>query len=265
MKRMQRSGSHVRGLTRSNERGGFAAGVMSGLLFNKIAAGVLVVALVGVGGAEVWRRVSGGGEDHGAPQAYTPHGAEQAAGPAAVAEASAVSAPAATPGEAIPAAVEGSASEEAALATAAPEAGAAAKPDAPVAAAEAAPAAPAGPDYPALFAAANVEDGKTLSVKCAMCHDFTDAKKTLVGPPLYDLFGRDVASLPGVNYSAGPGSLSSVAGEWDAEKLDRFLENPKKFAPATFMALPGMNKDAERIALMAYIRSLTAGEPKPVE
>jgi cytochrome c len=238
---------------------------MSGLLFNKIAAGALVVALIGVGGAEVWRRVSGGGESHGAPQAYAPHGAEQAAGPAVVAGISPVLAPAATPGEAAPATVEAATPGETAPAAAATEAGAAARPDAPVAVAEAAPVVPAGPDYPALFAAASIEDGKALAIKCAMCHDFTDANKTLVGPPLYDLFGRDIASLPGVNYSAGPGSLSNVAGAWDADKLDRFLENPKKFAPATFMALPGMNKDAERIALMAYIRSLTAGEPKPVQ
>jgi cytochrome c2 len=256
MKQMQQGGGHARGRQRADIGG--KQRHMGSLLFNKIAAGVLVVGLVGASGAEVWRRMSG--EGHAAPQAFAPRGSEEASvrvaaagiGPAPASEAHT---------EAAPAAAEGSPHEDAAPVAAASEAGAAG--EAP--AAEAAPVAPAGPDYPALFAAANIEDGKALSVKCAMCHDFTDAKKTLIGPPLYDLFGRDVASMPGVNYSAGPGSLSNIAGEWDAEKLDRFLENPKKFAPATFMALPGMNKDAERIALMAYIRSLTAGEPKPVE
>jgi cytochrome c len=230
---------------------------MGSLLFNKIAAGVLVVGLIGAGGTEVWRRVSG--EGHAAPQAVAQHGAEEAS--VHVAAANPASASGAPLGDAAPA-TEGS-HEEDAVPAAAAEAGDAAKPEAPVA--EAVPVAPAGPDYAALFAAANIEEGKTLSVKCTMCHDFTDAKKTLVGPPLYDLFGRDIASLPGANYSAGPGSLSNVAGEWDAERLDAFLENPKKFAPATFMALPGMNKDSERIALMAYIRTLTAAEPRPVQ
>jgi cytochrome c len=228
---------------------------MGSLLFNKIAAGVLVVGLVGASGAEVWRRMSGEGHA-AAPQAFAPHGAEEAAVHAAAAGVTPAPATEAPAAEALPATAVGSPHEDA-------PADGAAKPEAPVA--EAAPVAPAGPDYAALFAAANIEDGKTLSVKCAMCHDFTDAKKTLVGPPLYDLFGRDVASMPGTNYSTGPGSLSNVAGEWDAARLDAFLENPKKFAPATFMALPGMNKEAERVALMAYIRSLTAGEPKPVE
>ena len=235
---------------------------MSGLLFNKIAAGVLVVALVGASGAEMWRRMSGGGASHAAAPPLEPHGPEQPSTHGVAPEASPASAPVATSGEAAPTTAEGSTEENATpaagIAVADAEPGAA-----PVA--EAAPAVPAGPDYAALFAAANIEEGKTLSVKCTMCHDFTDAQKTLVGPPLYDLFGRDIASLSGVNYSAGPGSLSNVAGEWDAVRLDAFLENPKKFAPATFMALPGMNKDGERIALMAYIRSLTAGEPKPVQ
>lgn len=238
---------------------------MSGLLFNKIAAGVLVVALVGAGGAEVWRRVTG--EGHAAPApAHASHGDEEASAHAVAGEADPASVVAAPPGETAPATAEVSpdAAAPVALAT---ETGAVAEPNA-AAAAEAAPVAPvapAGPDYAALFAAANIEEGKTLSVKCAMCHDFTDARKTLVGPPLYDMFGRDIASLPGINYSAGPGSLSNVAGEWDAARLDSFLENPKKFAPATFMALPGMNKESERINMMAYMRSLTAGEPKPVE
>ena len=236
---------------------------MSGLLFNKIAAGVLVVALAGAGGVEVWRRVTGPG--HAAPPpAYASHGAEEASAHAVAPEPVPASAAGATLHEAAPATAEGSAGEAATPVAAAPEAGGGAEPDA-AASAEAAPLAPAGPDYAALFAAADIEEGKTLSVKCAMCHDFTDARQTLVGPPLYEIFGRDIASLPGVNYSAGPGSLSNVAGEWNAEKLDRFLENPKKFAPATFMALPGMNKENERINMMAYIRSLTAGEPKPVE
>jgi cytochrome c len=235
---------------------------MSGLLFNKIAAGVLVVGLIGASGAELWRRVSGGGAGHAAAAA-APHRAEPASTHAMAPEAGPASAPeAALLTDAVPSTAEGS-PDRAAPAAPAPEAGVAPAPSAPVL--EAAPAVPAGPDYAALFAAASIEEGKTLSVKCAMCHDFTDARKTLVGPPLYDLFGRDIASLPGVNYSAGPGSLSNVSGAWNAAKLDSFLENPKKFAPATFMALPGMNKESERINMMAYIRSLTAGEPKPLE
>jgi cytochrome c len=123
---------------------------------------------------------------------------------------------------------------------------------------------PAGPDYKALITAASLEEGKGLAVKCTMCHDMTNANKTLLGPPLFDMIGRDVASMTGFNYSAGPGSLSAVNGAWDYAMLDEFLENPKKLAPNTVMLFPGMKREGERMALIAYIRSLTDGEPKPL-
>lgn len=235
---------------------------MSGLLFNKIAAGVLVVALIGAGGSEVWRRVTGEAH-HGEAVVYAPGGS--GAPHASAAEVTVAPASAETQvGEGAPVAGDAAGEAGPTVETAATEGVAASEPAAAPAAA-AVPPAPSGPDYAALFAAANIEEGKSLAVKCSMCHDFTEANKTLLGPPLYDLFGRKVASVAGFNYSAGPGSLSSVAGEWDAAKLDKFLENPKDLAPNTMMVLAGMKREGERINLMAYIRTLTAGEPKPVE
>lgn len=240
---------------------------MSGLLFNKIAAGVLTIALVGVGGSEIWRRVSG--ERHSAAPAAARLSPEPAPTPRpALAAAPATSAAdeALVAGEA---AAHGDEPPVAAAATS--EADALAVPDAAPGAAPAPealpppPPAPAGPDYKALFAAASLEEGKGLAVKCAMCHDMTEANKTMMGPPLYDLFGRDIASLSGFNYSAGPGSLSGVGGAWDAARLDSFLENPKQLAPNTVMVFAGMKRESERINLMAYMRSLTAGEPAPLE
>lgn len=243
---------------------------MSGLLFNKIAAGVLTIALVAVGGSEIWRRVSGAGE-HGAPTVALP-GPEQASAPGTAIAPPPVASmvPAASVGEGAPTDADAAPQPDALPVTGStPEAGGATAPGAaPAPASEALPLpppVPAGPDYKALFAAANLEEGKDLAVKCTMCHDMTEANKTLLGPPLYDLFGRDVGSASGFNFSAGPGSLSGVNGAWDAPKLDSFLENPKQLAPNTFMVFAGMKRESERINLMAYIRSLTAGEPAPLE
>ena len=238
---------------------------MGSLLFNKMAAGALTLALVGVGGSEIWRRTSGTGQDHSAASAAAPHAAESAMAPGAT------PAPAtaeAQPAEGVPIA-EGAVFPEAASgATSASEVGAAAATESaaqPVAeATPPPPPVPAGPDYAALFAAASIEEGKGLSNKCTMCHDMSEAQKTLMGPPLYGLFGRDIASTPGYTFTTGPGSLSNVAGTWDAARLDSFLENPKQIAPGTIMVFPGIKKEGERIALMSYMRSLTAGEPAPV-
>ena len=238
---------------------------MGSLLFNKMAAGALTLALVGVGGSEIWRRTTGTEQHHSASSAAAPHGTEAAVAPGA---APATTLTEAQPAEGVPA-PEGALSSEATPgATSTPEAGGAAVPE-PAAQplAEATPPpppVPAGPDYAALIAAASVEEGKGLSNKCTMCHDMSEAKKTLMGPPLYDLIGRDVASVAGYTFTTGPGSLSNVAGAWDVAKLDSFLENPKQIAPSTIMVFPGIKKEGERIALMAYMRSLTAGEPAAV-
>lgn len=243
---------------------------MSGLLFNKIAAGVLVLALTGVGANEIWRRVSGSGEEHAAAVVFKPRGDEPEPAPAAatppapVAEGTqlAEGAPAA---EGTPPTGEGAPHGAEAAPGTTPAAGAPAAPGAAAApAAEAPPPKPAGPDWKALITAASLDEGKGLAVKCTMCHDMTAANKTLMGPPLFDLLGRDIASVGGFNYSAGPGSLSSVDGAWDYAKLDDFLENPKKLAPNTMMLFPGMKRESERVALIAYMRSLTDGEPKPL-
>lgn len=237
---------------------------MGGLLFNKMAAGVLTIALVGVSGTEIWRRVNATEQHHSAAPA-APHGAEAALTPGAAPAPALTETPA---GEGVPA-TEGAVAVDPATGVAtAPEAGADTSAESagqPVAdATPPPPPVPAGPDYAALFAAASIEEGKALSNKCTMCHDMSDAKKTLMGPPLYDVLGRDIASTPGYTFTTGPGSLSNVPGAWDAAKLDSFLENPKQMAPSTIMVFPGVKKEGERIALMAYIRSLTAGEPAPL-
>ncbi len=132
-------------------------------------------------------------------------------------------------------------------------------------AAGAATAVAEGPrDYFALLSAADPVAGEQVAVKCHQCHTFEPGGETLQGPNLYGVVGRDIASIPGVNYSTGPGSLSDLEGVWDYEKLDHFIERPKKYRPATAMNFLGVGKQTDRANLMAYLRTLTAGEPLPL-
>ncbi|MDP3738416.1 MAG: c-type cytochrome [Hyphomonadaceae bacterium] len=130
------------------------------------------------------------------------------------------------------------------------------------------PAIVEGPrDYFKLISEADVEAGKAVTAKCVQCHKFEAGAAALQGPPLYGVVGRDIASL-GFKYSTGTGSLSEKEGVWDYEHLDRFLENPKKYAPATLMSFVGLNSRStgqrDRANLMAYLRTLTPGEPLPL-
>jgi cytochrome c len=119
-------------------------------------------------------------------------------------------------------------------------------------------------DYHALFATADVAAGKSVSVKCMQCHYLDKGGSALAGPPLFSVLGRDIGSSSGFRYSTGAGSLSSLEGAWTYEKLDRFLERPTGFAPGTAMNFPGIRRQEDRVNLIAYLRTLTSGEPEPL-
>lgn len=119
-------------------------------------------------------------------------------------------------------------------------------------------------DYAVLISSGNIDAGKAVAVKCLQCHSFEAGGKPLQGPALYDVVGRDVASVPGFSYSAGAGGLADREGVWDYASLDRFIEAPKKYAPGTAMNFVGVKKQQDRNDLLAYMRTLTSGEPLPL-
>ena len=42
---------------------------------------------------------------------------------------------------------------------------------------------------------------------------------------------------------------------WDAQTLNTYLHNPKKFIPGTKMIFPGLKKKVERHNLIAYLET----------
>jgi len=106
-------------------------------------------------------------------------------------------------------------------------------------------------DFAVVLAAADVEKGARAFGKCTACHTLDDGvNKT--GPTLFSLMGRDIASVAGYGYS---GALTELPGDWSAERLNDFLENPRGFAPGTKMTASVKNSD-ERANLIAYLISL---------
>jgi cytochrome c len=116
---------------------------------------------------------------------------------------------------------------------------------------------PIGP----LLAAASVEEGEKAAKKCAACHSFEQGGANKVGPGLWGVVNRPIASHEGFSYSE---ALSGKSGEvWDYEHLNAFLTNPKSYAPGTKMSFAGIKKPEERAAVIAYLRSL-ADQPAPL-
>lgn len=112
-----------------------------------------------------------------------------------------------------------------------------------------------------LLAAASPEDGERAARKCAACHSFDKGGANKVGPNLWGVVNRPIASHEGFSYSQ---ALAAKQGEaWDYDHLDAFLKNPKEYAPGNKMSFAGLSKDEERAAVIAYLRSL-ADEPAPL-
>jgi cytochrome c len=112
-----------------------------------------------------------------------------------------------------------------------------------------------------LLAKADPAKGQAIAKACQACHDFTKGGPNKVGPNLWDVVERPVASHPGFSYSD---SLKQHAGDkWTFENLNTFVHDPKSFAPNTKMTFSGVKPDAQRGDVLAFLRTLS-DSPKPL-
>lgn len=127
-------------------------------------------------------------------------------------------------------------------------------------AAEEAAAPAVGEGIAALLASADADAGAKVSKKCAACHSFDKGGKNKVGPNLWDIVGKAMASTEGFKYSSG---LAGMGGEWSYDNLDTFLTKPKDFVAGTKMSFAGIKDAEDRANLIAFLRGLS-DEPKPL-
>jgi cytochrome c len=111
-----------------------------------------------------------------------------------------------------------------------------------------------------LLAQADLEAGAKDARKCAACHSFEEGGPAKIGPPLWDVVGRDIAAVEDFAYSD---ALADQEGAWDYQKLDAFLAQPREWAPGTKMAFAGLKKPEERADVILYLRSLS-NDPAPL-
>lgn len=111
-----------------------------------------------------------------------------------------------------------------------------------------------------LLASASAEKGQAAFKPCQACHTVEKGGPSRVGPNLWGVLGKAVASTGGFNYSA---ALKAKGGHWSYDDLNAFLANPKKAVPGTNMSFAGIARDAQRADLIVYLRSL-ADAPQPL-
>ncbi|MEZ2130137.1 MULTISPECIES: cytochrome c family protein [unclassified Sinorhizobium] len=115
-----------------------------------------------------------------------------------------------------------------------------------------------------LLASADAKAGETIFKKCQACHDATKGGPNKVGPNLFGVVDRPIASHEGFAYSSAMKDFSKGGSEkWTFDHLNHFLMAPKKYVAGTAMGFAGLPKDTDRANVILYLHTL-ADSPVPL-
>ena len=104
------------------------------------------------------------------------------------------------------------------------------------------------------LASASAERGAGLVKQCQICHNTEEGKGPKIGPDLYNVVDRPVASAAGFNYSA---ALKAKGGKWTFAELNKWLNDPKGYVKGTTMSFAGLKSESKRADLVAYLATLS--------
>ena len=96
--------------------------------------------------------------------------------------------------------------------------------------------------------------GEQVFKKCSACHTAAD-KTNKVGPFLFGVVGRKVATADGFNYSDGMKEYGATGAVWDEKTLDTYITDPKAVVAKTKMAFAGLKEQVDRDNLIAYLKT----------
>lgn len=111
-----------------------------------------------------------------------------------------------------------------------------------------------------MMAVADMTKGEAIFKKCVACHNIASGGANGIGPNLWGVVGKPLASHAGFGYSD---ALKSKGGNWTFEALNEWLSNPKKYAPGNKMTFAGLGNPEERAAVMLYLNSQGSNLPLP--
>lgn len=104
--------------------------------------------------------------------------------------------------------------------------------------------------------------GAAFAKRCVACHSLEKDGPNKVGPHLWGVVNRPIASVADFKYSDAMLKFSEAgAKRWTIAELGAYLLDPKKHVPGNKMAFPGVKKDADRANVIAYLQTLSDTPP----
>ncbi|MGC1778806.1 MAG: cytochrome c family protein, partial [Xanthobacteraceae bacterium] len=126
----------------------------------------------------------------------------------------------------------------------------------------AAAAVPAEQPIETVLASASPQHGAQVAKECEACHNLQEGQGPKVGPDLYGVVDRPIASVSGFNYTdAIKGAAKTLGGKWTFDALNKWLTKPSAVAPGTAMTFAGLSSEKQRADVIAYLDTLS---PHPV-
>ncbi len=111
------------------------------------------------------------------------------------------------------------------------------------------------PDWGTVLKTADLTAGQGVFAKCQSCHNDAAGAGAKIGPDLFGVVGRAIATEPGFAYSDAMKAHAAQQKVWGYDALFTYLNNPQAVVPGTKMTFVGDPSPSDRVNLIAYLRS----------
>ena len=115
-------------------------------------------------------------------------------------------------------------------------------------------------DLSSFFASGDASHGEKVFKKCAACHSITQSGGNKIGPKLWNVMFRPVASINDYKYSK---ALSDYKKDWNWEEMNGFLTKPSKWIKGNKMGFAGLKDEKDRASVILYLNQ-NSDNPKPL-
>ncbi len=113
-------------------------------------------------------------------------------------------------------------------------------------------------DISAFLATGDVKHGEKVFKKCAACHSVAQGGGNKIGPKLWNVMFRPVASVTDYKYSK---ALLDYKKEWSWEEMNGFLIKPSKWIKGNKMGFAGLKDERDRASVILYLNE-SSDDPK---